>query len=183
MWFAGLIIGGLIGSLGSSPSGFLGAVAGAIAGAIIGRAVKSAGGNDKQFAKLAALEFKIDHIYKSLGDIHRRLVSLEEPDKRAAPSVTPRETEPEASSRPPLPTTDSAAGNWTSQASAVGLAPAVPTPAAQAMARGAEAAAPANLTAAAQSSVSEAAAHAEPPGKARATPSSSLAPGVVIFRL
>jgi len=87
MWFAGLLIGGLIGSLGGVGAGVFGAIVGAIAGAIIGAWFKPAGRQERVTANADDLAFKIDHIYKSLEDIHHRLVRLEKPAAQPAATV------------------------------------------------------------------------------------------------
>ncbi|MEO7728066.1 MAG: DUF2339 domain-containing protein [Burkholderiales bacterium] len=97
MWFAGLLIGGLIGSLGGVASGFFGALVGAIAGAVIGIGLKPGGRNDAFSSQLAEIDVKIAHIYKSLEDIHRRLVHLERPGEPAeAPAPAPFPIAPSA---------------------------------------------------------------------------------------
>ena len=103
MWFAGLLIGGLLGSPGGAASGVFGALAGAIAGAIIGAALKSAKGDDPRGTRLADLEFKIDHIYKSLEDIHRRLVHLEKPAEPTAALAQPASFAPVQAAEPAMP--------------------------------------------------------------------------------
>lgn len=83
MWFAGLVLGGLIGSM----AGFGGAVFGAIVGAVTGgafRAMLNQSRNSEQEQRLVEIETKIDHIYRSLGDIHNRLVRLEKPGDATA---------------------------------------------------------------------------------------------------
>ncbi|HEV7820857.1 MAG TPA: DUF2339 domain-containing protein, partial [Burkholderiales bacterium] len=87
MWFAGLLIGGLIGSLGGFTSGVFGALVGAIAGWVIGSAMKPAAPKNAPGASLADIEFMINHIYKSLEDIHWRLARLEKPGESAAPAA------------------------------------------------------------------------------------------------
>lgn len=85
MWFAGLLIGALIGSLSSRIGAFFGAIAGAVAGAIIGSAVKPRRTDPRSADGIADLKLKIDHIYKSLEDIHWRLVRLEKPGEQHEP--------------------------------------------------------------------------------------------------
>ena len=87
MWFAGLLIGGLIGSLGGVGAGVFGAIVGAIAGAIIGARFKPAGRQERVTANADDLAFKIEHIYRSLEDIHHRLVRLEKPAAQPAATV------------------------------------------------------------------------------------------------
>ena len=89
MWFAGLLIGAFIGALKSSIAAFFGAIAGTIAGAIIGSALKRKGGDSENGKSAADLKLKIDHIYKSLEDIHWRLVRLEKPGEQHAPETPP----------------------------------------------------------------------------------------------
>lgn len=101
MWFAGLVIGGLIGSLGGFGAALLGAVLGTIIGAVLGASGKAnsdarqsgrtAGGasdaspNDTA-TRLANIERQVDNIYKSLADIHARLVALEKPGTQEVPA-------------------------------------------------------------------------------------------------
>src|SRR5688572_2716788 len=89
MWFAGLLIGLLIGSLEGRGHAFFGAIAGAIAGAIISAALKSSMADGKTASGVGDLESKISHIYKSLEDIHWRLVRLEKPGEQHAPEAPP----------------------------------------------------------------------------------------------
>ncbi|MDB5810696.1 MAG: hypothetical protein JWN94_2818 [Betaproteobacteria bacterium] len=89
MWFAGLLLGGLIGSFGGGGSAVLGALIGAVAGAFVGSALKSSARRGAAAPELGDIETKIDHIYKSLEDIHHRLVRLEKPDAQAAPGQQP----------------------------------------------------------------------------------------------
>src|SRR5215470_7043344 len=98
MWFfAGLLIGGIIGSNGGIESTFLCAIFGGIAGAILGSALKRTLGGGRDADKFADIDFKLEHIYKSLGDIHERLLRLEQPRTQdAQPSV--------AASAAPVPT-------------------------------------------------------------------------------
>ena len=87
MWFLGLLAGMIVGGMiGHGIGAFAGAVLGAIAGAAY-RAAHPAGAEDAgaQAKRLAELERKIDHIYKSLEDIHWRLRKLEQPDAVAGP--------------------------------------------------------------------------------------------------
>src|SRR3972149_2961799 len=88
MWFAGLLIGAAIGALNGVISAVFGAFAGAIAGAIIGAALKPRETHGKTQGDLADLAFKVAHIYKSLEDIHRRLVRLEKPGEQQAPETS-----------------------------------------------------------------------------------------------
>jgi len=115
MWFAGLLIGALIGSLGGIGSGLFGALVGAVAGAIIGTAIKPAGAKDQSAATLADLEFKINHIYKSLEDIHWRLVRLERPGEQPAAPVV----EPDAAAAPVATATDNVGRYATVPAAAI----------------------------------------------------------------
>ena len=87
MWFLGLLAGMVVG--GMIGHGF-GAFAGAVLGAIAGAAYRSAhpAGTDDAGAstqRLAEIERKIEHIYKSLEDIHWRLRKIEEPGAVAGP--------------------------------------------------------------------------------------------------
>ncbi len=89
MWFAGLLIGGLIGGLigafGGATSAFIGAIAGTIAGAIVGAALKP--GSEAAAKRIFDIEFKLGHIYKSLEDIHWRLLRLEKPGEQQTPAA------------------------------------------------------------------------------------------------
>ena len=87
MWFAGLLIGMVLGGLlGHGAGALAGAIFGAIAGAAYRAANSKRGEDDGESAqRLAELERKIDHIYKSLEDIHWRLVKLEKPGEEEAP--------------------------------------------------------------------------------------------------
>ncbi len=87
MWFAGLLIGALVGALAGAGSAFFGAIAGAVAGAIVGAAIKRRTATAKTADGTAGLAFKIDHIYKSLEDIHRRLVRLEQVVPQQSPAA------------------------------------------------------------------------------------------------
>ena len=172
MWFAGLIVGGLLGSLSGIAGGFLGAAAGAIAGAIIGRSRNFAGGDDKQSARLAALEFKIDHIYKSLEDIHRRLVHLEPPAGQAAPTISTNRAAADAPRHPIPAASDPVGGEAMSLAPAADRTVAATIPVAPAMVIAAEAEAPNDqLAAAAQANASTAT--AGPPDVESDMPSTS----------
>ena len=82
MWLLGLLVGAVVGGLLGHGSG---ALAGAIVGTVAGAVYRSRHGGQAQDEKsaarrLAELERKVDHIYKSLEDIHWRLRKLEQPD-------------------------------------------------------------------------------------------------------
>lgn len=101
MWFAGLLIGMVLGAtLGHGAGALAGAIVGAIAGAAYRAANPKRAGEDGESAqRLAEIERKIDHIYKSLEDIHWRLVKLEKPGEEASPRPL---TETEAPAAPPV---------------------------------------------------------------------------------
>jgi len=96
MWFAGLLTGAFIGWLDSAGAAFFGAAVGTIVGAIVGSALKSRPADGKAASGLADLELKINHIYKSLEDIHRRLVRLEQPGEQQRPAATSEVPDPDA---------------------------------------------------------------------------------------
>ena len=81
MWFLGLLAGMVTGGLiGHGAGAFAGAILGAVAGAVY-RATHPAqsNGDHAPAQRIAELERKVDHIYKSLEDIHWRLLRLEKP--------------------------------------------------------------------------------------------------------
>ncbi len=94
MWFAGLLMGGLIGSLGGVASGFFGAIVGAVAGGMLGAGLKANARNIAPPEQLADIQLKINHIYQSLEDVHKRLVRLEKPGTDAVAPAPPADTTP-----------------------------------------------------------------------------------------
>ncbi len=110
MWFLGLVVGGLIGSQGGFGLAVLGAILGTIFGSMLGANMKSDSESDSSRVgsptprpvdigeRLVDLERKIEQIYHSLGDIHRRLVALEKPQSQgdAAPNAASAADQPAA---------------------------------------------------------------------------------------
>ena len=83
MWFLGMVIGILVGSIGGIGTAFLGAILGGICGAVEGSGANDGSSNKKAAehtppasspARTSEIDRKFDHIYKSLADIHQRLV-------------------------------------------------------------------------------------------------------------
>jgi uncharacterized membrane protein len=85
MWFLGLsvgaIIGAIIGAIGDGAGAVVGAVVGAIAGALLSSASRKGAGDSDTARRIAELLRQNEHIYRCLGDVHNRLLALEE--KRA----------------------------------------------------------------------------------------------------
>ncbi len=91
MWFLGLLAGLVVGGMmGHGPGAFAGAILGIIAGVAYRAAHPAQSGDDRvQARRIDALERKVDHIYKSLEDIHWRLRHLEQPGTDAAADARP----------------------------------------------------------------------------------------------
>jgi uncharacterized membrane protein len=103
MWFlgmlAGLVVGGII---GDGAGAIAGAILGTLAGAIYRANNPSQPRDDGAYEhRIADLERRVDHIYKSLEDIHWRLSALEKPGAQrdaaaGAPSTAASATNPSA---------------------------------------------------------------------------------------
>jgi uncharacterized membrane protein len=104
MWFLGLLAGLVVGAMvGHGAGAVIGAILGAIGGAVYRAnhpASRDAGGEAAR--RLAEIERKLDHIYKSLEDIHWRLVKLEKPATGDSPvsdaTVETADVQPEVAS-------------------------------------------------------------------------------------
>ena len=123
MWFVGMVIGILIGSVGGFGTAFLGAILGTVVGAVIGSSNKKTSKNTPPASMPPRMDESarnFEHIYKSLEDIHRRLLRLEEPGKQPAAAPSTDGGMPSAGTVQPgvIPTATESQGRYTQPAQA-----------------------------------------------------------------